>query len=341
MTGSEARVQVSGILAAVAREQLAVARAGIGTETTAPAAGQRVARTAVARPSEERVVDRAAVERAIGAIDRVAASVDDEIERLSVLRMKESLRLLAGPAPADATSGTVLGLAAWDGSLVFDETLVLAPLQEMYEHPGERVGDEVLRRYRFSLSEMFHQQSHLLSEAGTSYGDSAAAFADPAVRLLELGVSAAWTARHLDEYVETLGVPEIAPGIDQVELPDCYPSYLPAAVGLSEAVGERIGVPADEVLRRLNVVAPASKLPLATTLLLTASGLAQVVPPADRAAVQQQVSEQIRLPLLALATLRVDGTGERALQTTAAASGRAAVDAGVRTIEQIRRDRRN
>lgn len=323
VTGPEARVQVSGILAAVAREQVAVAREqGAGSQ----AAGRRG-------------VGLAAVERAIGAIDRIAASVNDEVERLSVLRMKESLRLLAGPGAADGAGGAVLGLAAWDGTLVFDETLVLAPLQEMYEHAGQRAGEQVLRRYRFALSEMFHQQSHLLSEAGASYGDSAGAFADPVVRLLALGVAAAWTAKHLDEYVETLGVPEIAPGIESVALPDCYPSYLPAAVGLSEAIGERIGVPADEVLRRLNNVTPASKLPLATTLLLSASGLAQVVPPADRAMVQDQVSEQIRLPLLALATLRVDGSDERAVQTTAAASGRAAVEAGVRTIEQIRRDR--
>jgi hypothetical protein len=36
---------------------------------------------------------------AIAIIDRIALQVDDEIDRLSVLPMKESLRLLAGPAP--------------------------------------------------------------------------------------------------------------------------------------------------------------------------------------------------------------------------------------------------
>jgi hypothetical protein len=265
--------------------------------------------------------------------------VDDEIDRLSVLRMKESLRLLAGPGGTDSADGVLLGLAGWDGSLAFDEVFVTAPLKEMYGHAGERRSEHLLRRYRFALSEMFHQQSHLLTEAGVSYADSAAAFADPAVRLLELGVCAAWTAQKLDEHLEALGVPEIAPGIERVTLPDGYPSYLPAAVALCEAIGERSGMPAHEVLRRLNAVAPASKLPQATTLLLTASGLARVVPPAERAMVQQQVSEQIRLPLLAMATLPVDGSDERALRTTAAAAGREAVTAGVRAIEEIRRNR--
>jgi hypothetical protein len=296
--------------------------------------GERNARLEPARPGGWRV---GRLEQAILSIDRLAYRADDEIDRLSVLRMKESLRLLAGP-DRTGDGGVLPGLAAWDGTVLLDEVHVTGPLKEMYDQPGLRRSPETLRRYRFALSEMFHQQSHLLAADGRSYGDSAAAFTDPAVRLLEVGVTAAWTARHLDGYLEALGIPEIAPGIEQVRLPDGYPSYLPAAEALSAAIGQRVGLPADEVLRRLNAVTPTGKWLEMTTLLLNASGLVAVVPPAHRPAVARRVDQAMRIPLRAMATLRVAEGDEPGLQATSSAAGLASVDAAVTTIETIRRE---
>jgi hypothetical protein len=306
LTGAQGRVEASNVLA--------------GVDATSGSVPEQVA----------------GAETAIVLIDRIAARVDDEIDRLSVLRMKESLRLLAGPPRGPETGGVLLGLAAWDGTLHLDEQYVSGPLRRMYESAGAKVPIEVLRRYRFALSEMFHQESHLLTATGTTYADSRAAFADPAVRLLELGVTAAWTARHLGTYLEALGIPQVAPGIEQVDLPDGYPSCLPAAVALAEVAGQRAGIPADEVLRRLNVVAPAAKLSELTMVLLTASGLAQVVPPANRPTVAQRVAQAMRSPLAAMAALDVAGSNEAALQVTSAAAGRACVEAGVQAIEAVR-----
>jgi len=308
LSGPEARVQASVVLAVVDLET--------GT------------------PDEQ--LER--LERAIAIIDRIASQLDDEIDRLSVLRMKESLRLLAGPARTGDGGGVLLGLAAWDGTLLLDEDHISGPLQQMYEQPGTHLPLETLRRYRFALSELFHQQSHFLAAEGTSYADSAAVFADPAVRLLELGVTAAWTARHLDDYLEALDIPEVAPGIEQVGLPDGYPAYLPAAEALAAGVGDRVGLPSDEVLRRMNAVTPAAKWTEVTSLLLSASGLASVVPPADRPAIAERVVQAMRAPLFVMATLDVAQGNEPALQATSAAAGRASVDAVVETIETIRRE---
>jgi hypothetical protein len=299
LSGPEARVQASVVLAAVDLET--------GT------------------PNEQ--LER--LERAIAIIDRIALEVDDEIDRLSVLRMKESLRLLAGPARTGDGGGVLLGLAAWDGTLLLDEVHISGPLQQMYEEPGAHLPRETLRRYRFALSELFHQQSHFLAAEGTSYADSAAVFADPAVRLLELGVTAAWTARHLNDYLAALDIPEVAPGIEQVGLPDGYPAYLPAAEALAAGVGDRVGLPSDEVLRRLNAVTPAAKWTEATTMLLSASGLSSVVPPADRPAIAERVDLAMRAPLFVMATLNVAEADEPTLQATSAAVGRASVDAGM------------
>jgi hypothetical protein len=280
----------------------------------------------------------ARAELAIGRIDAVAKRVDDEIDRLSVLRMKESLRLLAGPPADGVDNGPLLGLAAWDGTLVLDEDLITKPLEEMYAAPGARHDIATLRRYRFALSELFHQQSHFLAGDGASYADSAGVFADPVVRLLELGVTASWTARHLDDYLVELGVPEVAPGIEQVSLPVGYPAYVPAVEALVIGVAARAGMPPDDVLRRLNGVTPAAKWNEITTLLLVASGLASVVPPADRPAVATQVREAMQMPLFVMATLDTVGATEPAIQATSAEAGRDAIAAGVTQIDTIRHE---
>lgn len=303
MTGPEARAQASAVLASIDVEH--------GT------------------PAER--VDR--IERAIRAVSTLAAQVEDEIDRLSVLRMQESLHLLAGPPAPGVDRGVLLGLAAWDGTLYLDEQFINEPLRRMFDAPGTRHDVPTLRRFRFALSEMFHQQSHFLATEGTTYADSAAAFLDPVVRLLELGVTAAWTAKHLDEYLENLGIPEIAPGIDQVELPVGYPAYVPAVEALTAGLGELTRQPADEVLRRLNGATPAQKLVGITWLLLGAT-----VPPEHREAAAPRVGRAMHAPLVVMATLDTTDAIESAIQNASAGAGRAAIQAGLTEVETIRRE---
>ncbi|MFC0624956.1 hypothetical protein [Kribbella deserti] len=303
MTGPEARAQASAVLAAIDVEN--------GT------------------PAER--LDR--IERAIRAVSTIAAQVEDEIDRLSVLRMQESLHLLAGPAAPGVDRGVLLGLAAWDGTMYLDERFVTQPIQQLYDAPGTRHDVATLRRFRFALSEMFHQESHFLAAEGTSYADSAAAFLDPVVRLLEFGVTAAWTAKHLDEYLTGLGIAQLAPGIEQVELPVGYPAYVPAVEALTAGLGELIRQPADEVLRRLNAATPAQKWEGVTWLLLGA-----VVPPQHRAAAAPRVRRAMHAPLAVMATLDTSDSIEAAIQNASAGAGRAAIAAGLAEVEMFRRE---
>ncbi|HEY3001101.1 MAG TPA: hypothetical protein VGJ44_02015 [Kribbellaceae bacterium] len=290
---------------------------------------------ATSPPFTDGIVDR--LEDAMLRIAAIADATADEIDRLSVLRMNETLRLLAGPT-GRPDPAPVLGLAPWDGSLAYDEVHVTGPLRDLTERPGTGHDPAALRRYRYALAEMFHQNSHLLSGAGTSYAASREAFADPAVRLLEMGVTELWTARHLDEYVAALGMTELAPGIGEVTVPVSYPAYVPAADALTRGVGRWTGLTGDEVLRRLNGTTPAGKAPEAANLLLLSSGLANVVPPAGRPRATVRVVAALQAPLFVMATEDTTGVNEQGIMTASAAAGNMAVDAAVREINELRRE---
>lgn len=309
--GPDARALASTLLARVAVVE------GSGTETDVAAL-------------------RARIEETIAAITRIAEHTADGLDGMSVLRMNSPLRLLAGsPAEGAVQPGTVLGLAAWDGTLLYDDELITEPLKYLFDSQPQN-DPYVLRHYRYALSELFQQNSHLLSAGGTSYADSAAAFADPAVRLLELGVTEAWTARHLDEYIDALELGEIAAGIKAQRIPVSYPAYVPAAEELARRIGERTGTDADQVLRKLNNVTPAAKAQTAAILLLGASGLAAVVPPAEQAEVTASVVRAIQAPLYVMATLDTSGYGEPAIQAASAAAGGQAADAAEAQITTTR-----
>jgi hypothetical protein len=294
-----------------------------------------LARVAVAEGTVDDLLAR--VEDGIREITTIADRAEDEIDRLSVLRMNGSLRLLAGPPPEDREpGGPVLGLAAWDGTLYYDEQHVTGPLREMFAARGVRRDQATLRRYRYALSEMLLQNSHLLSAGGTSYADSAGAFADPAVRLLELGVTEAWTARHLDEYIDQLQVEPVAPGIKEVQLPVSYPAYVPAVEELTAGIGQRVGLGPDHILRRLNSVTPAGKAAEAATLLLGASGLADVVPPGERSTVTDAVAHALQAPLFVMATFDTGDAGEPAIQAASATAGQQALEAAEAEVAAIR-----
>jgi hypothetical protein len=274
LSGPEARVQASVVLAVVDLET--------GT------------------PDEQ--LER--LERAIAIIDRIALQVDDEIDRLSVLRMKESPRLLAGPARTGDGGGALLGLAAWDGTLLLDEGYISGPLQQMHEQPGAQLPPETLRRYRFALPELFHQQPHFLATEGASYADSPAAFADPAVRLLEPGVTAAWTR---DIWTVTWRLS----------------TSRRSRRGSSRLVcqmGIRPICPRPRPWPRASVIGSACRPTSGST--------------GDRGSVGSGDADA----LVRVATLDVAERNEPALQATSAAAGRASVDAGVETIETIRRE---
>ncbi|MEV8379133.1 hypothetical protein AB0P21_40730 [Kribbella sp. NPDC056861] len=250
------------------------------------------------------------VHRAFGELDEIAQTAVDEIDRLTVLRMKESLLMLTRPEDP----GLVLGLAAPDGTLLLDATHITDPLREMYEDNADP-DESALRRYRFAISELFHQQSLLAVEEWDEA--ERRSWADPAVRLFETGVNALWTAARLPDHLIELGLDKVAPGIEAVSVPAGYPVALPAAEHLIGGVATAGEQTPEELLRTLVSLPPTAKFAELGRVLLTSAQLLPVIPPEDFADVSADLYAALRAPFEALAVLDVTDIPEVAVEATA------------------------
>ncbi|MEV8378961.1 hypothetical protein AB0P21_39855 [Kribbella sp. NPDC056861] len=310
-------------------------------DTTARLTGEegRVAASAVlARVAEMNLGDQTVAEQiplihqAVWDIGEIADQVDDEIGRLSVLRMKESLLVLSMPADPPGP-GVVLGLVTPDRSLMLDEVHVSGPLKEMYDEIGAERDEAALRRYKFAASELFHQQAQLTTEAWTD--DDSRMWADPAVRLVTTGVVATWTALKLGEFVAELKLDEVASGIAEVQLPVGYPAAAPVVQILIEGIAMAAGLEAEELLRQVLVTGPASKFAVLAEPLLTSTGLTTEVPAEDLPEVRAELQAALRAPLLAIAMLDVSGAPEGAVESTAAQAGNVAFGAAYEVLAAV------
>ena len=193
----------------------------------------------------------------------------------------------------EASEG-ILGLAHWDGTLHLDRECILDPLREMYSRSGLIQSDAMLTRYREALVTMLHEQSHFLGPSGATQEAARQAFKQPGSRALEEGVAEAWAHAHLDDYLTTLGVDQVAPGIDQVRAEPSYQAFVPAVTLLTDDLDERTGLPAGETLRALNRETAEGQWPLVVDLVYCSSGLPECVPPNREPVVRLRLENTLR-----------------------------------------------
>lgn len=171
------------------------------------------------------------------------------------------------------TTGSILGLAHWDGTLYLDRECILDPLQRMYEHAGEEQPIPMLVQYRESLATLLHEHAHFLGPAGASQDAARDAFTQPGGRQLEEGVAEAWSQDHLDDYLTRLGVDKVAPGIKDVQAGGYYAAFVPAVRRLATDVEIRNDLRPGQVLDVLNRETAAGQFPLLVSLVYNSTRL--------------------------------------------------------------------
>jgi hypothetical protein len=176
------------------------------------------------------------------------------------------------------TTGNVLGLAHWDGTLYLDSECILDPLRDMYEHAGEEQPVATLVRYRESLATLLHEQVHFLGPSGATQEAARGAFTQPGSRQLEEGVAEAWAQDHLDEFLDRLGIDKVAPGIQDVQVGGYYPAFVPAIRVLTADLEARGDLRSGELLDALNRQTAEGQLPLLVSVLYNSTRLPDLEP---------------------------------------------------------------
>jgi hypothetical protein len=188
---------------------------------------------------------------------------------------------------------------AWDGTIQYNPRDVIEPLQEMFDRAYVQHDQETLDRYREALRTVFHENIHLLAGPGTSLAFPLDDYEGKAHKVFEEGVTERATQNELTNYIDELGLEQIAPGIREAKTPDAYAAYVPAIDTFSEHVGDDVGLSAAEVVHRMAVVNTAEKFRVAAELLY-AKHLSQLVPETAKADAIRQIAETMHAPFAAV-----------------------------------------
>jgi hypothetical protein len=218
------------------------------------------------------------------------------------------------------STGEVLGLAHWDGTLYLGES-ILDPLRQMYERSGEKQPTADLARYRESIATILHEQAHFLGPAGATQEAARGAFTQPGGRQLEEGVAEAWAQDHLNDFLTRLGVDEVAPGIKDVKAGGYYPAFVPAVRILTTDLEHRAGLDRGDVLNALNRETAERQLPMLVTLLYDSSRLPDLNTPTEAVEVRSRLETLLRegLPQLDAFELHPPGFAAARSRSTAGA----------------------
>ncbi|MFF0266463.1 hypothetical protein [Kribbella sp. NPDC004536] len=176
------------------------------------------------------------------------------------------------------------GTANWDNSISYNPAHVDERLQEMFRNNRVHNQDPAeLRGYRDAMRVVLHENVHMLSSEGRDHAQSYPAFAHtPGVRPLEEGVTELYSHQVLDEYIEDLGINDVAPGIEKVRSPQVYKEFTPAAEGFAETVGQKAGMDGKDVIAALAVVPADQKFQVAAAAMYDNSRLPGMIPEDQR-----------------------------------------------------------
>lgn len=186
-------------------------------------------------------------------------------------------------APIDRASKTG-GLAHWDNSISYNPRHVDERLQEMFRNARVHNQDRAeLVGYRDALRVVLHENVHLLASEGREHSQAQGAYNhSPGVHALEEGVTELYSHQRLNDYIDELGIDQIAPGIKDVKSPQVYKDLTPAVEGFADTIERRSGVRRDELIGRMAVVPADQKFRVAAEAMYESSDLPGLMPSSER-----------------------------------------------------------
>ncbi|GAA1672720.1 hypothetical protein GCM10009745_14490 [Kribbella yunnanensis] len=226
------------------------------------------------------------------------------------------------------------GIAAWDGRMHLHNKFVVQHLREMFANPGQQHDEQTLRRFRWAIGVVLHENAHFAIPDKDDYALSAAPFGDRKwLRWAEEGFVEAFNSAYLNDFIKETGLDKVAPGILEVESGETYESFAPAARAMSQGVDGRTGMDR-EALRRQAAASPRGQWDELVDQLYETSKLPDLVPDADVGFVKREIGEAMRTHFAWLD----ENTGRGNVQQTrelSALRGTQAFQAGVYAMESF------
>ncbi|GAB3939697.1 hypothetical protein GCM10029976_056330 [Kribbella albertanoniae] len=243
-----------------------------------------------------------------------------------------------GKVGATDPNEKIRGSVGWDHTINYSDELVTVPLKDMFENSRVYNQDPAtLRSYREAVKTVHHENTHALAAEGTEHVDGQAAYQNSAERALEEGITEVHSYDNLNEYIDELGLEEIAPGIKSAEAQPSYDHYTPAARRFTEGIGRNAGVEPSEVVRRLAVVNPAEKFRTAAEVLYENSDLPGKIPEQEREAAIGRIEAAMKPSFSDLENLKTEPDKEKMRRQSAIAGARGA-QAGVDEVKALSRE---
>ncbi|WP_350280016.1 hypothetical protein [Kribbella sp. HUAS MG21] len=187
----------------------------------------------------------------------------------------------------------------WDGTIQYTPEDVVDPLQEMFDRAYLQHDAETLARFREAVRTVLHENIHLLSGPGTSLAFPLDDFEGRAHKIFEEAVTERATQNEIGNYIDRLGLEQIAPGISRAPASHVYAAYVRAVDVFSETVGADVGLDSAEVIRRMAVVNSAEKYRVAAELLYT-KHLRHLVPETAKADAINRIATAMHAPFAAI-----------------------------------------
>ncbi|WP_432885884.1 hypothetical protein ACQPYH_02385 [Kribbella sp. CA-245084] len=226
------------------------------------------------------------------------------------------------PIPEQSKTG---GTANWDNSISYNPRHVDERLQEMFRNARVHNQDPAeLRGYRDALRVVLHENVHMLASEGREHSQGQAAFNhSPGVHALEEGVTELYSHQKLDEYIDDLGMEQVAPGIKGVKSAKVYKEYTPAVEGFADTIERQTGVDRDELIGRLAVVPADQKFKVAAEAMYDNSRLPELLPPDQREQAVGEIAKAMGSEFGRVENLpeNADAKARRAVGVDAAAEG--------------------
>jgi hypothetical protein len=226
------------------------------------------------------------------------------------------------------------GTANWDHTISYNPRHIDERLQEMFRNARVHNQDKAdLREYRDALRVVLHENVHLLASQGQEYAQSYGAMAnEPGVRPFEEGVTELYSHQRLNDYIDDLGIDQIAPGIKGVTSPQVYKEYTPAVEGFAETIERRSGVQRDDLIGALAVVPADQKFHVAAGAMYDNSELSELLPPEQREQAVGQIARAMGSEFGEVARLPEEADNDERRTAGAKAAG-----AGYKVVSRLKK----